>query len=392
MNTLKSVLLSALFTIAVGLDAYGQGWNEVPTSNLPGRNQLLGIAAAGPNEAFAVGYSGSDAVRSTLVVHIVNGQAHIMPTPNNSGFAINELYAVWSMGPNNVWAVGRLLNPSSLLTATLIMHFDGTSWTIVPSPNPDTGSNELLAITGTSSTNIYAGGFHSSSAGNAVAQNLLLHFNGNGWSVVTNFPNLAGSGVNNEIKGLSASASNNVWAVGFTGNTHTNYEPFAFRFDGNSWTMTKIVPHSSGAVGSFFSSVAANSPNDVWAVGQSNADSVLSNIQHFNGTSWSQFFWRKLDPNQPINEVPLLSVSCGSVGTCYAVGSIQGAALILKWDPTQEIWLQVQAALLANPPSDLFGVSLFPGGSAFTAGLQFQFDSSGTSGQYDNLVEQNKNP
>jgi|SRR5579872_464751 len=383
MNQFKSLFF--MFTLIMG-HAYGQGWNEVQAPNASGQNQLFGVTAVGPSEAFAVGYSGNDAIRNTLVLHILNGKVQVMSTPNNSGFAINELRSVWASGPCDVWAAGRLINPSTLPTATLILHYDCVSWKIISSPNPDSGSNELFAIAGTSSTNIYAGGSHSSINSDSVTQNLLLHFNGTSWNVITNFPNPSGTGVNNEIEGLSASASNNVWAVGVTGNTGSSIAPFAFQFNGTNWMTTKVVPHNSGASQSFFSGVATNSPSDVWAVGRTVGTSTLPNFQHWNGASWTQFFWRKLDSSMAINNVTVLGVSCSGT-TCYSVGQIQGSALILKWDPASGLWLQVQAAVSPNP-EDLFGISLFPRGSAFTAGIQFP----GSTGQQDNLIEQNPKP
>src|SRR5260370_30168193 len=82
---------------------------------------------------------------------------------------------------NNVWFVGfyRFLNPP----ATLIEHWDGSRWSIVNSPNVGTGNNELWGISATSATDVWAVGISQAHPG-ASPQPLTLHWNGTQWSVV----------------------------------------------------------------------------------------------------------------------------------------------------------------------------------------------------------------
>ena len=60
-----------------------------------------------------------------------------------------------ALAPNDVWAVGfstPIAPPRHAATLTLIEHFDGTSWAVVPSPNvgpnSTTQSNRLLGLDG----------------------------------------------------------------------------------------------------------------------------------------------------------------------------------------------------------------------------------------------------
>ena len=60
----------------------------------------------------------------------------IVASPNptiNDGFA--DLTAI---SPANIWAVGSATNQNSagMLSGTLIANYNGTSWQVVPSPNP----------------------------------------------------------------------------------------------------------------------------------------------------------------------------------------------------------------------------------------------------------------
>ena len=63
----------------------------------------------------------------------------------------------------DTWAVG------STGTGTLILHWDGSHWTRVPSPAPG-GSAELFAVAASSASNIWAVGiFSDGSSDNTLA-------------------------------------------------------------------------------------------------------------------------------------------------------------------------------------------------------------------------------
>src|SRR5262245_9549106 len=56
-------------------------------------------------------------------------------------FGTSKLESVAGLSPTDVWAVGSYANGAD--TQTLTMHWDGTQWTIVPSPN--VGANSTLS-------------------------------------------------------------------------------------------------------------------------------------------------------------------------------------------------------------------------------------------------------
>jgi hypothetical protein len=66
----------------------------------------------------------------------------VVPSPNvgpNSDFQSNQLLGLTANSPDDIWAVGSYLSTDGLQTLTLVLHWDGTSWTIVPSPDPTKG-------------------------------------------------------------------------------------------------------------------------------------------------------------------------------------------------------------------------------------------------------------
>src|SRR5439155_14222441 len=88
---------------------------------------------------------------------------------------------------------------------TLIEHWTGSSWRIVPSPN--VGQESFLnSIDAISANDVWAVG---STVGRSSAKPLTLHWNGTSWSVVA----VPASAVGVLIS-VSASGSGDVWAVG----------------------------------------------------------------------------------------------------------------------------------------------------------------------------------
>jgi hypothetical protein len=112
-----------------------------------------------------------------------NGQNWSTAATANVGNGNNQLNNVFALASNNVWAVGASTPEANAPTLTLIEHFDGTSWTVIPSPNVGTASNRLLGITALSPTSIYAFGSYFAEAGSGNQMTLLLPWNGINWTV-----------------------------------------------------------------------------------------------------------------------------------------------------------------------------------------------------------------
>src|SRR5687767_6531273 len=72
----------------------------------------------------------------------------------------NVLNAVSGTSANDVWAVG-VSHDGTPPSRTLIEHWDGAQWSIVPSPSPDNQLNELRGVAAISATDAWAVGFRS---------------------------------------------------------------------------------------------------------------------------------------------------------------------------------------------------------------------------------------
>ena len=166
----------------------GTAWTATTVES--NNEYLFGASADATNDAWAVGFDGSDDIK-TSARHWDGTSWKLVATPN-VGEGTNKLNGVLALAPNDVWAVGfstPLAPPRSAATVTLIEHFDGTSWAVVPSPNvgPNNAnqSNRLLGLTANSANDIWAFGSYFPADGSGHQMTLLLHWDGTSWAVAS---------------------------------------------------------------------------------------------------------------------------------------------------------------------------------------------------------------
>ena len=166
----------------------GTAWTA--TTGESSNDFLFGASADATNDAWAVGFNVSDSI-TTSAMHWDGTNWKRVATPN-VGEGTNKLNAVLALAPNDVWAVGSstpVAPPKQAATLTLIEHFDGASWTVVPSPkvgpNSVNQSNRLLGLTANSANDIWAFGSYFPADGSAHQMTLLLHWDGTSWKVVS---------------------------------------------------------------------------------------------------------------------------------------------------------------------------------------------------------------
>ena len=157
---------------------------------LSGDAFLFGSSADATDDVWAVGFNGPENDSSrTLAVHFDGSKWSAARTPS-VGAGANQLNGVLALAPNDVWAVGfstPVPPPTEAATLTLIEHFDGTSWAVVPSPsvgpNSIYQSNRLFGLAANSANDIWAFGSCFAADGSGHQHTLLLHWNGAQWSL-----------------------------------------------------------------------------------------------------------------------------------------------------------------------------------------------------------------
>jgi subtilase family serine protease len=82
-------------------------------------------------------------------IHAAVPSWKVVPSANAAG--VDTLYAASALSASDIWGVGTYEINSNNWN-TMIEHWDGTSWKVVPSPNVGTGLNFLQGVTAVSST------------------------------------------------------------------------------------------------------------------------------------------------------------------------------------------------------------------------------------------------
>jgi hypothetical protein len=259
-------------------------WNVVASPNVgTNRNYLNSVAVVGPSDVWAVGfYWDVNNVQRTLTEHW-NGNAWSIVQSPNVGSHENYLNGVAVIGPNDVWAVG-LYSPDTYGYLTLAMHWDGGLWSVVPSPNMNTRDNYLVSVSVANPHDIWAVGYYSETR--ADQKTLTMHWNGTAWTIVAS-PNV---GTNrNYLNSVAVASSNNVWAVGFYWNASNVQRTLTEHWNGKVWSV--VAAPDAGTNENYLNSVAVAGPHDVWAVGLYSPDMVRYStlMLHGDGTHWAIF-------------------------------------------------------------------------------------------------------
>jgi len=155
----------------------------------------------------AVGYYETRNFHDKTLVESWNGTRwSVVPTPSpgNTG---SDLSGVSCVAANACTAVGASSSNGNTLS-TLIESWDGTRWSVVPSPNPATGGG-LSGVSCVSADACMAVGFSGSETG--VHGTLAESWDGTRWSVVPT-PN---PGVENRVlNGVSCASATTCTAAG----------------------------------------------------------------------------------------------------------------------------------------------------------------------------------
>ena len=261
----------------------GSSWSQIPTPDVgAGENMLNGVDASASNNVWAVGYSGVSWRYNTLIEHWDGTQWRVIMSPNADTTGDNVLTSVAVLSSTNAWAVGSSRTATS--RKSLIQRWNGTSWTIVSSPNPGNFGNSLLGVEAIAPNDIWAVGWKNSGDG---LRSLLLHYDGTGWTEGAAVPKL-GTG-DNVLTSISAVSSDDIWATGYYIDG-TQHKTLTLHYNGTTWSQ---VPSPNSADGtSILTGVNASSQTNAWAVGfeyRTALHHYVASTQHWDGSSWNAF-------------------------------------------------------------------------------------------------------
>jgi hypothetical protein len=144
-------------------------------------NTLFGVTTLPDGHAWAVGYYADQTFRIRTLAEYWNGSAwQVVPTVNPAR-ARDTFFSVSATSEDDVWAVGGSTDTADGRFHTLIEHFDGHAWHVVPSPDPGPNGNELFAVTATAPDRAWVVGQQQGTGFPSLA--LAERWNGQAWEV-----------------------------------------------------------------------------------------------------------------------------------------------------------------------------------------------------------------
>ncbi len=149
---------------------------------------------------------------SPVLAFAQSGVWMVISSPNQ-GTRANQLLGVAPVSASDIWSVGNYnAGPYTMSLRTLAEHWNGSSWSIVSTPNAATGSGDYDSLQGVatvSTSNVWAVGY-SGNVNAAADQTLIEHWNGSAWSTVSS-PNPYET---QDLYGVAAVSESSIWAVG----------------------------------------------------------------------------------------------------------------------------------------------------------------------------------
>ncbi len=318
----------------------GGRWSQVGRAS-SGRpfDQLDSVTCSGPSDCWAVGFSGPHQIQynfipgvepdvsgsAALVEHWNGSTWAVVPTPGPAGTQGQYLAAVTCTDPSDCWAVGTTMDAGGDPSGALVERWNGSAWTVAPSPEPGTPGDLLTAVTCVAASNCWATGATGASPGqhDGSPTPLMEHWNGSSWSVDPS-PHTAVPGY---LAGVACIRDSACYAAGFAATNH-----------GSRTTIQALIEQLK---------VAPSGSQGLWVSG---ADGGVGNVGHstFLGSA------RGVHLNEPI-----VGMTATPDGGGYWLAAADGGVFAFG----DAVFHGSTAAITLNRP--IVGVAATPDGGGY---------------------------
>ena len=249
----------------------------------------------------------------------------IEPTPNPAGATLVGLDDVSCTSATACTAVGGYYTASPPISATLAEQWNGTNWTIEPTPNPagttagqQNGLDGVSCTSATACTAVRAYFYQPSLATPAHVDGIMAErWNGTTWTIQ---PTPTPAGANSpKLIGVSCTSATACTAVGTSNYSFAAKPSFtlAERWNGTAWAI-QPTPTQAGAESSSLNGVSCTSATACTAVGGGSEILKSRSVpEQWNGTNWT------IEPTPAhvgAKSSLLIHVRCTSASECTAVG------------------------------------------------------------------------
>jgi hypothetical protein len=264
LNRVDATSTSNVWAIGSLVERYnGTSWVAMSS---PAGVALRGLDVVSPSEVWVAGYSGSAA---TVAQWTANGGWTTKYTQASTGRHLTVFEAIAVDATGQVWAVGwdRDYNAPGRPVSSLVVHYNGTSWTREATPNP-ANRNTLMDVALANGEVFAVGVAQDTSGGGITPRSLMLRKQGATWSSLTVPQGEPGS--QDQLLSVAGVSSSSVWSVGYYNSSSSGlYEPLLVHWTGTGGAGTLALSHPSPAltVSALASGVSATSAGNLWAVG-----------------------------------------------------------------------------------------------------------------------------
>jgi hypothetical protein len=193
----------------------GTSWQQVTVSS---GFSFTGVASFSPTDATAVGTQQTSSHVFTPVASHWNGTswalAAALPAPQ--GVPASQLTGPSSLSApsaTDMWTVGGYF--TSTAVKNLAWHRNGTRWTVKDTSLVTPDGSGLIGVTAISPANVWAVGFTNTAGDNGNDQApVSVHWNGTSWTRVTTPDPPGPNGGSTVLDAVSNAGPGNIWAVG----------------------------------------------------------------------------------------------------------------------------------------------------------------------------------
>jgi hypothetical protein len=271
-----------------------------------------------------------------------------------------ELHGVWCGSASDCIAVGDYWPPAHGFGEALIERWNGSTWSIVPSPSPPpvfahTGA-ELDGVTCVSAADCLTVGFYKFSRNQPGEIPFSGHWNGSKWSPVK-VPGPSGAS-SAALSAVSCVSATDCWASGWA-----DSKTLTEHWNGSKWAVVPS-PSPSPVPGddSVLAGMACPAAAECWAVGLDvPSDAVGTLTEQWNGTKWVAV----TTPTSMNGQ--LAADACATRSACLAVGhGDSGFALSQLWNGSK--WLAEKPVQPAGVTASAFEAVSCPGTACVAVG------------------------
>jgi hypothetical protein len=225
------------------------------------------------------------------------------------------------------WATGTRTDASGNMTVSLVEHWDGSSWNVVQTPPTGQLHDSLNSIACTGPSVCWAVGWAGPNPqdtnflplfpAEAGGKGIVERWNGTSWSIAPSPQSSDGI----FLSSVACTGTSDCWAVGATTNAAGFAQSALFEhFDGSSWTSSSLSS-LSGTGGDFLRQVDCVSSSDCVAVGGSGLQTGFGQGITPAAVGWNGSQWSSAATGKPEAVAAMLaSVGCAGRSACFAGG------------------------------------------------------------------------